>query len=57
MLEAERLFDGFDSEGHHNNRFHMKETVRLLGDPPEAFLRRSPHTGRFFHETGRYQTH
>lgn len=53
MLEAERLFNGSDDEGLHNNRHHVNEMVGLLGEPPEAFLRRSPHARRLFDETGR----
>lgn len=52
MLEAEYLFDGSDDEGLHNNRYHMNERVGLLGEPPAAFLRRSPHASRLFDETG-----
>lgn len=53
MLEAEHLFDGSDSEGLHNNRYHLNEIVGLLGEPPQTFLRRSPHASRLFDETGR----
>jgi hypothetical protein len=53
MLEAEHLFHGSDSEGLHNNRYHMNEMVGLLGEPPQTFLHRSPHASRLFDETGR----
>lgn len=53
MLEAEHLFHGSDSEGLHNNRYHVNEMVGLLGEPPQTFLRRSPHASRLFDETGR----
>lgn len=53
MLHVEHLFDGSDSEGLHNNRYHINEIVNLLGEPPEAFLRRSPHSKRLFDESGR----
>lgn len=53
MLEAEHLFYGSDSEGLHNNRYHVNEIVGLLGEPPQTFLRRSPHASRLFDETGR----
>lgn len=53
MLEAEHLFSGCDTEGLHNNRYHVNEMVSLLGDPSEAFLRRSPHASRLFDENGR----
>ena len=54
MLEAEHLFHGSDSEGLHNNRYHVNEIVGLLGEPPKAFLRRSPHASRLFDESGRF---
>lgn len=53
MLEAEHLFCGSDSEGLHNNRYHVNEMVGLLGEPPQSFLHRSPHASRLFDETGR----
>lgn len=53
MLEVNHLFEGTDSEGFHNNRYHMNEIVSLIGEPPEAFLRMSPHAGRFFDATGK----
>lgn len=53
MLEAEHLFCGSDSEGLHNNRYHVNEMVGLLGEPPQSFLHRSPHASRLFDDTGR----
>ena len=53
MLEVDHLFDGSDDEGFHNNRFHMNEIVNLLGLPPKAFLRRSPHASRLFDDAGK----
>lgn len=52
MLEVDHLFDGRDEEGLHNNRFHMREMVSLLGEPPAEFLRRSPQTWRLFDGAG-----
>jgi hypothetical protein len=31
----------------------MKEMVDLLGEPPQAFLRRSSHSSRVFDENGK----
>jgi hypothetical protein len=52
MIEAKYLFNGYDEEGFHNHRYHMHEIVCLLGEPPSAFLQRSPHTWRLFDENG-----
>lgn len=51
-MEVEHLFDGYDPDGFHNNRYHMLEMVNLLGLPPRDFLRRSPHTYRLFDDQG-----
>jgi serine/threonine-protein kinase SRPK3 len=32
----------------------MKEMVDLLGEPPQAFLKRSSHSSRLFNEDGKY---
>jgi hypothetical protein len=52
MLESRNLFDGCDREGRHSDRWHMKQMVDLLGEPPEAFIRRSEHASRLFDDNG-----
>lgn len=54
MIEAKQLCDEYDEESFHNHRCHMHEVVCLFGEPPSAFLPRSPHTWRVFDEDGEY---
>ncbi|KAM0701787.1 hypothetical protein Q7P35_010696 [Cladosporium inversicolor] len=55
MVEAKHLFDGYDEEGFHNYRCHMREIVCLLGEPPSIFLQRSLHTWRLFDDNGKWK--
>ncbi|KXT08415.1 hypothetical protein AC579_3809 [Pseudocercospora musae] len=55
MIQVQNLFDGYDEEGHHNNRVHLGEMAGLLGHPPLEFLHHSVNSSRVFDNEGTWK--
>jgi hypothetical protein len=52
MFEDHHLFDGRGSDGTHSDAHRLAEMVAMLGPPPPDFLRKSPHSLKYWDSSG-----